>query len=497
MATQTATAIQIRHPRECFIAGEWVKPATGASFDIHDSSTEEVFVSVAEAGEQEVNRAVAAAREAFDNGPWPRMRPVERGGWLNKLAEACEKLAPAFNESWTREVGTIAAVTPLASHALVATLREHAGYGESFDWVSERTTDIGGPGLLVCEPVGVVAAIIPWNAPTHSLAAKVAPALIAGCTIIIKASPEAPMAPYLFAQACEDVGLPAGVVNVLVADRPVSEVLVRHPHVDKVSFTGSTAAGRRIAMVCGERIARVTLELGGKSPAIICDDFDVAEAAAAIGRIATFSSGQVCMMPTRLIVGRDRHDAFVEALVATFGQAKVGDPFAADTQMGPLAFERQRDRVENYIAKGMEQGAKLAIGGARPRHLDRGYFVEPTVFANVDNNDVIAQEEIFGPVLSVIPVNDEAEAIAVANDTIYGLNSSIFTNDPDKAYTYGRRIRAGTVAHSMIKTDMSIGFGGFKQSGIGREGGIEGLYPYIEKKTMIFREAPSLAAQSG
>jgi aldehyde dehydrogenase (NAD+) len=233
--------------------------------------------------------------------------------------------------------------------------------------------------------VGVVAAIIPWNAPHSLMSYKVAAALIAGCTVIVKASPEAPIAPYLLAEICEEIGLPPGVVNVLTADRAVSELLVRHPGVDKVSFTGSTAAGRRIASICGERIARFTLELGGKSPAIILDDYDLAKAAQSIAGSARLMTGQVCSSLTRIIISRDRHDAFVEALSSAFSQVKVGDPFDPDTQMGPLAMERQRTRVESLISAGKAEGARLATGGGRPAHLDRGYFIEPTVFANVDN----------------------------------------------------------------------------------------------------------------
>jgi len=311
--------------------------------------------------------------------------------------------------------------------------------------------------------------------------------------VVVKASPEAPSASYFLAEICEEVGLPAGVINVLTADREVSEQLVRHPEVDKVSFTGSTAAGRRIASICGERIARCTLELGGKSPAVILDDYDVAKAAASIAGAAPIMTGQVCASLTRIIVSRNRHDDLVDALAASFGRIRVGDPFDKDSQMGPLAMERQRDRVEKYIARGQAEGARLAAGGGRPAHLNRGYYVEPTVFGNVDNGHTIAREEIFGPVLSVIPADSEQQAIDIANDTIYGLNASVFTNDPDRAYAVGKELRSGTVGINGFKVDMSIGFGGFKQSGIGREGGIQGLYPYIEPKTLIFETAPQSA----
>ena len=325
------------------------------------------------------------------------------------------------------------------------------------------------------------------------MAYKSAPALIAGCTVIVKASPEAPSSPYLLAEVCEEIGLPAGVINVLTADREVSELLVRDPRVDKISFTGSTLAGRKIASICGERIARCTLELGGKSPGVILDDYDLGKAATAIAAYAPRITGQVCSSLTRIIVNEKRHDDFVDALAHAFQQIRVGDPFDPTTQMGPLAMERQRARVESFIAKGKAEGARLASGGGRPAHLNAGYYVEPTVFANVDNNSTIAREEIFGPVVSVIPATSEENAIAIANDTIYGLNSSVFTNDPERAYAVGRQLRAGTVGHNRFQTDFSIAFGGFKQSGLGREGGVEGLHPYLETKTMIFESAPDRA----
>jgi acyl-CoA reductase-like NAD-dependent aldehyde dehydrogenase len=308
--------------------------------------------------------------------------------------------------------------------------------------------------------------------------------------VVVKASPEAPGEAYLMAEAAEAAGLPAGVFNVVVADRDVSELLVRDSRVDKIAFTGSTEAGRRIGAICGERIARCTLELGGKSAAVILDDADVGMAAAMLAGAGTFLSGQACLALTRIVVTRSRHDQMVEALAAAYGAVRVGDPFDPAVQMGPLAVSRQRDRVEGYIAKGLEQGARLATGGGRPRGLDRGWFVEPTVFANVDNSSVIAQEEIFGPVLSVIPAEDERDAVRIANDSIYGLNASVFTNDLDRAREVAGQLRSGTVGHNALRSDPSIAFGGFKQSGIGREGGTEGLLNYLETKVVLLDGQP-------
>jgi aldehyde dehydrogenase (NAD+) len=270
----------------------------------------------------------------------------------------------------------------------------------------------------------------------------------------------------------------------------VSELLVRDPRVDKITFTGSTAAGRRIASLCGERIARCTLELGGKSAAVVLDDMDIAEAASTLARSECMLAGQVCSSLTRIVVSRPRHDELVDALAAVFSSVQVGDPFDSATQMGPLVSSRQRDRVEGYIAKGREEGAVLVTGGGRPKGLDRGYYVEPTVFAHVDNSSVIAQEEIFGPVLSVIAADDEDHAVAIANDTIYGLNASVFTKDVERARQVARRLRSGTVGHNAFRTDFAIAFGGFKQSGIGREGGTEGLLPFLETKTVVLEGVP-------
>ena len=480
----------VRNPRALFIGGDWIEPSSASTIDVVESTTEEVFLTVAEAQATDVERAVAAARQAFDTGPWPRMSPAERGAFLNKIADAWETRSEALADTWASESGVLRSMSIHSAKGVAEVFRYYAGLGETFAWEEKHTSSMGLPALLVREPVGVVAAIVPWNAPHSIMAYKAAAALIAGCTVIVKASPEAPASPYFFAEICEEVGLPKGVVNVLTADREVSELLVRNPGIDKVSFTGSTAAGRKIASICGERIARVTLELGGKSPALILDDYDLGAAAASLARTAPLMTGQVCSSLTRIIVSDKRHDDFVDALSAAFSAVKVGDPFDATSQMGPLAMERQRDRVEGLIAQAQAEGARLATGGGRPAHLNRGYFIEPTVFANVDNNSTIAREEIFGPVLSVIPATSEEQMIDIANDTIYGLNSSVFTDDPDRAYAIGRRLRAGTVGHNGFKNDFSIAFGGFKQSGIGREGGIEGLHPYLETKTMVFETAP-------
>jgi acyl-CoA reductase-like NAD-dependent aldehyde dehydrogenase len=420
------------------------------------------------------------------------MSHAERAGYLRQMGEGLRGKSAEAGQIWPRESGALFAVAQHTAGGMAGVFDFYAGLADTFPFEEQKQPTMGGEyGLLVREPVGVVGAIIPWNAPLSLISYKVAPALLAGCTVVLKSSPEAPGAAYLFGEIAEDIGLPPGVLNILTADREVSELLVTNPGVDKITFTGSTAAGRRIASLCGERIARCTLELGGKSAAVILDDMDLEAAAKAIARAECFLSGQVCSSLTRLIVGRSRHDEFVETLAGTFSKVKVGDPFDAQTQMGPLAMSRQRDRVEGYIAKGIDEGATLVTGGGRPRDLDRGYYIEPTVFANVDNGSTIAREEIFGPVLSVIPADDEDHAVALANDTIYGLNASVFTNDVDRARAVAGQLRSGTVGHNAFRTDFGMAFGGFKQSGIGREGGVEGLLPFLETKTVILNGEPT------
>jgi betaine-aldehyde dehydrogenase len=494
MTEPTATA-PLKHPDRFFIDGSWAAPSSAAKIDVINSGTEELFVRVAEAQKADVERAVAAARAAFDRGPWPRLKHAERAKYLRAIARELTARADDLAQIWTTESGVIHGIAKGGSLGLGSVYEYYAGLADTFPFEEERKPGLGSGnvGLIVREPVGVVAAIIPWNAPASLIAYKCAPALLAGCTVILKSSPEAPGAGYVLAEVCEAIGLPAGVLNVLTADREVSELLVRNPAVDKVTFTGSTAAGRKIASICGERIARCTLELGGKSAAVILDDYDVGKAAATIAGFAGFLTGQVCSSLTRIVVTKKRHDALVDALSASFSQVKVGDPFDATTGMGPLAMSRQRDRVEGYIAKGKAEGAKLATGGKRPRDLQRGFFIEPTVFGNVDNHSTIAREEIFGPVLSVIPADSEADAVEIANDSIYGLNASVFTNDVERAYSTARELRSGTVGHNSFRTDFNIAFGGFKQSGIGREGGTEGLHPFLETKTLILDAKPTHA----
>lgn len=479
--------IELKHPRKLYIGGEWVTPSVAGEFEVLDCSTEQVAARVARAGSDDVQRAVAAAREAFDRGPWPRLSHAERAAVLSKIADRFEVLNDAFARIWSIESGVVYKVAkPRLGLFLSAAFRQYAAMASTFPFTEPQKSATGHQALLVQEPVGVVAAIVPWNGPAGLMAYKIAPALLAGCTVIVKSSPEAPCSAYLFAEMCDDLGLPAGVINVITADRDVSEELVRHPGVDKITFTGSTGAGRRIGALAADRLARVTLELGGKSPAVVLDDYDIATAAKTIGgSFFGYLTGQVCHSLTRIIVPRASHDAMVEALVTVARSMVLGDPFDPATTSGPLASQRQRESVERCVAKAIEEGATLACGGQRPAQLQQGFFYEPTVFANVDNRSSVAREEIFGPVLCVIPADSEDHAIELANDTPFGLNAAVFTNDEARALSVARRLRTGSVGHNASRTDFSIGFGGVKLSGMGREGGVAGLQAFLESKTIV------------
>ena len=417
---------------------------------------------------------------------------AERAQYMRALASELRKRDADVGQIWPRESGVLqsTALTMAAGGAFAFDF--YADMADTFPFTEPVRPAWGGEfGLIVREPVGVVGAIVPWNVPLGLMVWKVAPALLAGCTVVVKSSPEAPGEGYILAEAAQAAELPSGVVNFVTADRQVSELLVRDPRVDNIAFTGSTAACLRIGSILGGRIARYTLELGGKSAAVVLEDADIAAVAQELAAHECNLSGQFCASLSRIVVPRSRHDEFVEALASDFSAVRVGDPFDPQTQMGPLAISRQRDRVEGYIAKGIADGATLATGGHRPAHLDRGWFIEPTVFGNVDNSSAIAQEEIFGPVLSVIPADNERQAIEIANDSIYGLNASVYTNDVDHALAVARQLRSGTVGHNAYRGDFTMAFGGFKQSGVGREGGRDGLREFLETKSVILNARPA------
>ena len=481
-----------------FIGGAWMDPSSDARIELVSPVTERPVGAVAAAASADVDRAVAAARQAFDEGPWPRMTAAERGPFLARLADALTARHQELSHAWTGQMGITFPFAEVATTSSIALAQFQADHADRYSWDEPRPTYYpGSVGRIVREPVGVVAAIAPWNAPLFSMIIKLAPALVAGCTVIMKPAPETPLEAYILAECVETAGFPPGVINLIAAEREVSDYLVRHPGVDKVSFTGSSATGKRIAAVCADRIARVTLELGGKSAAIVLADMDLDEAASILAPSLTALSGQVCSNLTRYLVPRDRQADFVGAMAARLAAIRVGDPYEAGVGMGPLAMARQLDRVQGYVDRGLAEGAKLVTGGRRPPQLNRGYFFEPTLFCDVDNRSTIAREEIFGPVACVTPYESLDDAVRLANDTPFGLAGAIFTHDPDAAYAVGRRLRAGTVSQNGLKPDFNIAFGGFKESGIGREGGVEAVLPYLETKTMILDAPVSRGPEGG
>jgi acyl-CoA reductase-like NAD-dependent aldehyde dehydrogenase len=482
----------LRHPDRLFIDGEWIAPVVDSRIEVISPDDEKVVIAVAEAGVEDVNKAVAAARRAFDHGPWPRMKPSERIEALQRLAAEIEKREPEIACAWSLQMGGLKSFSGFIAAGGAANLTHTLAIAQDFPFERQAPSKAAAAAIVVQEPVGVVAAITPWNSPYALMMSKLSPALVAGCTVIIKPSPETPTEAYIVAECVEAAGLPPGVFNLITADREASDFLVRHPDVDKVSFTGSTAIGRRIASVCAERVARCTLELGGKSAAIMLDDFPIDEAAALLTRTITTPSGQVCSMLSRAIVPRALHDQLAAAIAEQMKQVKVGYSDDPETQMGPIPNKRQLERVEGYIRNGVEEGAILVTGGGRPKHLNHGYFIEPTLFANVDNSMTIAREEIFGPVLSLIPHEGVDDAIRIANDTIYGLNNSVLTKNVKAAYYVGRSVRSGKFAQNGLKVDFTLPTGGFKQSGIGREGGKAGLEEYLEPKVLLLDGLPSL-----
>jgi betaine-aldehyde dehydrogenase len=441
---------------------------------------------VPDATEADVDKAVAKARDAFDNGPWPRMTPVERAAVVTKVSQAIQGEMQGLAELITTEMGSPVAWATMAQvFAPTMILDYYAGLASTFAF-DEVRQGLMGEVLVAKEPVGVVAAISPWNVPLFIAAAKLGPALVAGCTVVFKPAPETPLDAFRLAELFEEAGLPAGVLSVLPAGREVGEHLVRHPGVDKVSFTGSTVAGKKIGAACGEQLKRFSLELGGKSAAVLLDDVDLAQALPMLVPNAIMNNGEACIAQTRILAPRDRYQEVVEALVESVSALKVGDPLDPSVEVGPLVAERQRERVLNYIKIGQEEGAKVALGGGRQSDLGKGWFVEPTVFVDVDNSMRIAQEEIFGPVLAVIPYDGgDAEAVAIANDSSYGLCGSVWTGDPERGLAVARGVRTGTyMLNSPIPIDFSTPFGGYKESGIGREFGPDGLELFLEKKSI-------------
>lgn len=449
--------------------------------------TEELLAEVPISTAAEIDAAVTAARAAVDTGPWPRMAPGERVEVLRRFADVYRAHGKEIAQLITAEIGAPITFAQRAQIGLPAMMiGAFCDTAQGYDWQEVRPGFFGADIHVRKEPVGVVAAIVPWNMPQFLTMAKLVPALLAGCAVIVKPAPETSLDALFLVKLFEEVGLPPGVVTVLPGDNTVGERLVSHPGIDKVSFTGSTAVGKAVAAACAANLTKVSLELGGKSAAIILDDADPATVAAGVRSASLSNSGQICNALTRILVPAARQQEFVDALAAEIAAIAVGDPTDPQTQLGPLVNRRQQQRVLDYIRIGQDEGARLVIGGTEaPAGIDRGWYVRPTLFADAQNSMRIAQEEIFGPVLTVIGYRDEREAVALSNDSGYGLAGSVWTADTDRGLGIAAQIKTGTFGVNQGYTmDPFAPFGGVKDSGYGRELGREGLESYLDTKSI-------------
>jgi betaine-aldehyde dehydrogenase len=472
-----------------YIGGAWVAPHGQGTIDVHAAATEEVIARIPEGDAADANAAVAAARTAFDG--WAATPPGERAAFLTKIQDGMKARAEEIGRTIATEVGMPAKLaTRIQAGSPTFTFGMYAKLAGEFRW-EEKV----GNSVVLREPVGVVACITPWNYPLHQIAAKVAPALAAGCTVVLKPSEVAPVNAFLLAEIIDSVGLPKGVFNLVTGYGPVvGEALASHPDVDMVSFTGSTRAGKRVSELAAASVKRVALELGGKSAAIVLEDADLAAAVKGTISACFLNSGQTCSAHTRMLVPESKY-AEVAKLAADEAQKyTVGDPFAEATKLGPLVSAQQRERVQRYIRKGVEDGAELLAGGADvPAGLAKGYYVKPTVFGKVDPKSTIAQEEIFGPVLSIMTYRDENDAVRIANDTPYGLAGGVWSKDESRALRVAKRLRTGQVDINGGPFNMFAPFGGYKQSGNGRELGRYGLEEFLEFKAVQLKPEPKPA----
>ena len=479
--TQQATrpeAATVDNRDKLYINGAWIASTGKGAIDVINPTTEEVIGRVPEGTAEDIDKAVAAAKAAFES--WSQLSPAERVKHIQAISAQLATRQDAIAETIAKEVGMplmfskmIQAGAPMMTFMSIPGIVAETKFEETI-----------GNSLVVKEPVGVVGCITPWNYPLHQIAAKVAPAMAAGCTVVVKPSEVAPLNAFMLAEAIEAAGLPKGVFNLVTGFGPVvGEALAAHPDVDMISFTGSTRAGKRVSELASATVKRVALELGGKSPNIILDDADF-ERAVTDGVTKCYqNSGQTCSALTRMLVPRDKLAQTEEIAAKAARQFTTGDPFTATTNLGPLVSETQHKRVRTYIQKGIDEGAKLVTGGLDTAH-DKGYFVEPTVFSNVTTDMTIAQEEIFGPVLSIIAYDDEEDAIRIANDTVYGLAGGVWSGDPERAKRVARRMRTGQVEINGGAFNLMAPFGGYKQSGRGRELGKYAIEEFLEVKSM-------------
>jgi len=463
-----------------FINGQWASPASKESIEVHNAGTGEVMGKVPAGTEKDIEAAVAAARAALEG--WSATPAAKRAEYLQKISDGLKSRAAELGSTIAQEVGMpIKLAGRIQAGLPIANFANYAKILGDFSFEERK-----GNSLVVREPVGVVGAITPWNYPLHQIALKVAPALAAGCTVVLKPSEVAPFNAFILAEVVEAAGLPKGVFNLVTGfGTAAGEALVKHPEVDMISFTGSTRAGKRISEVAAQTVKRVALELGGKSASVILEDADLAAAVKGTVNGCYLKSGQTCTALTRMLVPASKYEEAAKLAAETAKGFTLGDPMSEATRLGPLSSQMQLDRVRDYIKKGIAEGAELLAGGAdKPEGLPGGYFVKPTVFGKVKNSMTIAQEEIFGPVLSIIPYKDEEEAIRIANDTPYGLAGAVWSGDDAHAQKVARRIRAGQVDVNGGAFNMNAPFGGFKQSGHGREAGVYGLEEFLEYKSL-------------
>ncbi|GFM16172.1 MULTISPECIES: aldehyde dehydrogenase [Mycobacteriaceae] len=468
-----------------FIGGKWVEPATSDVIEVHYPATGELVGKVPLASAADVDAACAAARKAFDEGPWPQMSPDERAEILGRAVKIMEERGDELKFLLSAETGQPPTIVDMMQYgAAMSAFQYYAGAADKFTW-QEIRDGVYGQTLVVREPIGVVGAVTAWNVPFFLAANKLGPALLAGCTMVLKPAAETPLSVFAMAEMFAEAGLPEGVLSIVPGGAETGRALTANPNLDKYTFTGSSAVGKEIGKIAADNLKPCTLELGGKSAAIILEDADLDSTLPMLVFSGLMNCGQACVGQTRILAPRSRYDEVVEKLAAAVAAMPVGLPDDPGAAIGPLISEKQRERVEGYIKKGIEEGARVVAGGGRPEGLDSGWFVQPTVFADVDNSMTIAQEEIFGPVLAVIPYEDEDDAVRIANDSVYGLAGSVYTSDNDKALKIARKIRTGTYAVNMYAFDPGAPFGGFKNSGIGRENGPEGIEAYCEPKSIL------------
>jgi aldehyde dehydrogenase (NAD+) len=466
-----------------FIGGDWVLPEIDERIDVINPSTEAVIGHAPRASGADVDRAVAAARDAFDHGPWRQTTPDERADALAGIAAYLTEHARPLAELNIDEAGVPITYAYARELGPVAVFNYYVNLTRQFAFREVRQ-GAAAPAIVVREPIGVVGAVVPFNGPIMSAAAKIAPALAAGCTIVFKPADETPLDAFVLADAVEAAGLPPGVVNIVPGDGAVGQAIVTHPGVDRVLFTGSTTTGQAISQACAGTFKRLTLELGGKAAAVLLDDAPTEASIASILPMSYFNSGQACIALTRILAPRSRYREVVDAVVEATRKMTVGDPRDPATILGPVISEAHRERIEGMMARARREGASVATGGSRPTHLPTGWYVEPTVFHDVDNASYIAQNEVFGPVVAVIAHDGDDDAVALSNATRYGLSGAVFSPDLDRAVAFAERIKVGTFGINGYMLDFSLPFGGCKQSGIGREFGIEGLAENTELKAI-------------